>query len=75
MGRHRKPCQLGSRTNACAWCRLHRITVSPNQLKGRRCLKKQCRHLVPYEKHPIWAQKRAAKEFRAARKERMRGAP
>lgn len=72
MARHRKPCQLGSATNACAWCHLHRITMSPKQMKQRKCLQKQCRHLIPWKQHPIWEQKRIARERRALRKEKAK---
>ena len=70
MGRkHHKPCQLGGGKNPCAWCHLHKITMSPRQMKGRKCLKKKCSHLVPYKQHPVWAQKQRSRELRAKKKE------
>lgn len=68
MSRRRgKPCPLGGQ-NAVGYCRLHKVTVTPKQMKKRKCLEKECRHFVRLERHPLWEQKRRAKELRNERK-------
>lgn len=49
--------------NVCAYCRKHHAGVTPRQLKQKRCLAKQCKHLKRYPDHPLW-QQRAAKKAR-----------
>jgi hypothetical protein len=68
-GKHHKPCQLGGQ-NAAGWCYLHRITVTPKQMRHRGCLQKHCRHLVPWKQHPIWEKRAQVKQLRQERKER-----
>ena len=68
-GKHHKPCQLGGK-NAAGWCHLHRITVTPRQMRKRGCLQKHCHHLIPWKQHPVWGQRELAKQHRQERKER-----
>jgi hypothetical protein len=63
-----------ARENACGYCHLHRVTLSVKQLRGRECLRKQCRHLVPWKQHPYWEQRAREKERKEQRKlEKKRG--
>lgn len=60
-------CKLGGGT-PCGYCRLHRLTVTPKQMKRRQCLQKQCRSFVPWKQHPIWEQREREKQLKEERK-------
>ena len=36
----------GCSDNCCAWCSLHRCSMTFRQVRAKDCLNKQCRHLV-----------------------------
>ena len=60
-------CQLGgSRENCVGFCRLHRCYITANQVKRRKCLKKQCGALRRLN-HPYWARKDTIKQIRKAK--------
>ena len=58
----------GYSNNCCAYCKLHRCGMTVKQMKKKECLKKQCRHLLKNEEHPIWIQRLRIKELRKMRK-------
>lgn len=61
----------GSTTsNSCAYCHKHHLGMTPQQMKKRKCLEKQCGALQRCE-HPYWEERAKKKEIRAARKERL----
>ena len=45
----------------CAYCKLHKCSLTVKQVKQRNCLGKQCWHMNRYE-HEWWKQKQALKE-------------
>lgn len=67
-------CLLGGRYDrCCGYCHLHRIRMTPKQMKNRKCLEKHCKHFVPWKQHPLWEQRAAAKEKRKMKKEMAYG--
>lgn len=61
----------GSRSaNSCAYCWKHKLALTPQQLKQRRCLARNCDALEKHE-HPYWEQRTHRKEKRRARKARL----
>ena len=45
----------------CAYCNLHKCSLTVRQIKMKECLKKECWHLKKYE-HEWWKQRAALKE-------------
>lgn len=41
--------------------------LTAKQLKGKQCLKKQCRHLVKIESHPLWKWRDNKKKSKTAK--------
>lgn len=50
-------CALGTPeiSNVCAYCRLHRCTMTVRQMRNRQCLAKKCQHFRPWKQHSYWA--------------------
>lgn len=46
----------------CAYCKLHKCSLTVKQVKQRECLKKECWHLSKYESHEWWKQRLALKQ-------------
>lgn len=69
--RHRKKskCPLGGGANPCAFCRLHRATLTVTQMKNRECLRKKCQHFRPWKQHPYWEARAREKVLKQERKE------
>ena len=63
-----KPLYNGCSDNCCAWCSLHRCSMTFRQVRAKDCLNKQCRHLVKVEDHPVWQQRARIKVLRRERK-------
>ena len=65
---------LGGSKYPVGYCKLHRKTLSVNQMTKKKCLKKECWYLVKYEDNPFWKErakrKAQAKANRQAKKER-----
>lgn len=40
--------------NVIGRCRNHRRFITAGQLRRKKCLRKQCRHLARFENHPYW---------------------
>ena len=40
--------------NAAGYCKLHQRVITPRQLNGKGCVKRNCWYLVKYENHEIW---------------------
>lgn len=40
--------------NVIGHCRYHRRFVTAGQIRRKKCLWKQCRHLLKFENHPYW---------------------
>ena len=55
--------------NCCAYCKLHRCSMTSKQMKAKECLKKQCWHLVKNEQHQYWKQRDAVKQKKRERKQ------
>ena len=55
--------------NCCAYCKLHKCSMTAKQMKKKECLKKQCWHLVKNEGHQYWLQREAIKKKRKSRKQ------
>ena len=55
-------------TNPCAYCRLHKVSLTVKQVKMKTCIGKNCKHLVPYQ-HPYWTYMEKLKQQRIERKE------
>ena len=60
------------KTKIVAWCKLHRCCLTPNQIKLKGCLVKQCRHLLKYLSHQYWKDRERIKELRKKRKENIK---
>lgn len=69
-GKEHKTFYGGKSENICAYCYKHRLYLTPQQLKTRECLKRNCNALKRYE-HPMWEQKKQSKEKRVSRKDRL----
>lgn len=61
MGRHRRRSKrsgpVGRGKNPCGYCLFHRATLTVRQLENHKCLRKQCKRLVPYRGRPYWERK------------------
>ena len=55
--------------NCCAYCKLHKCSMTVKQMKRKECLKKQCWHLEKNEEHDYWRHKARMKEIRKERKQ------
>ena len=51
----------------CAYCKLKSVSLTFKQVRTKKCLDKQCWHLVKYD-HPIWRQRDAKKAKKKANK-------
>lgn len=61
--------QIGTPVKStCAYCHLHKARLSPKQMRNRQCLKKQCKHLVPWKQHPMWKQRERERELKKQHK-------
>lgn len=47
----------GKYENCCAYCKLHRRTMTVKQMRARQCREKQCRHFLKIITHPFWKYK------------------
>lgn len=56
--------------NTCAYCCKHFLSLTPRQLKTRKCLQYQCGYLVKHE-HKFWDDRDNRKAMRKARKQRL----
>lgn len=56
--------------NTCAFCCKHFLSLTPRQLKTRKCLQRQCRYLIRHE-HRFWDERDTRKAMRKARKRRL----
>ena len=66
-----RKCLYGSRSaNTLAYCHYHHRALTPQQMKEKQCLAKQCNALQKHE-HPYWEQREASREKRKARKARL----
>lgn len=45
----------------CAYCKLHKCSLTVKQVRQKECLSKNCWHLVKYE-HAWWLQREAIKQ-------------
>ena len=57
--------------NCCAYCKLHKCSMTVKQMKMKECLQKQCWHLEKNEDHAYWRQRESMKAKRKSRKERQ----
>lgn len=50
--------------NCCGFCRLHRVGITPKQLKQRKCLTEnhRCKHFCKYKQNEYWANEDARKQ-------------
>lgn len=65
-----KECLFNScSNNCCAYCHLHKCSMTVKQMKAKNCLGKQCWHLEKNEQHQYWKQREVMKNKRMARKE------
>lgn len=65
-------CLYGTESNnICAICKLHATGVTAKQMRQKKCLSKQCRHLEKIETHEYWSQRERAKAKRKDRKIRI----
>ena len=65
-----KECLFNTHSNnCCAYCKLHRCSMTVKQMKAKNCLQKQCWHLVKNEGHQYWKQREAVKQKRKERKD------
>ena len=40
--------------NPCAYCKLHRVSLTVKQVKYKKCIEKKCNYFNKYSKHPFW---------------------
>lgn len=66
----RRTLYSGFSANTCAYCALHRASLTPKQMKKHRCLAKGCTALIRHE-HPYWETREESRQKRRDRKERM----
>lgn len=57
--------------NTCAYCYYHHKSLTPQQLKTRKCLEKRCDRLKVFETHPYMQQRAAKKDQRRQRKQAL----
>lgn len=60
-----------SSANTCAYCAIHKCSLTPRQMENKKCLSKHCTALVRAEDHPFWGQREARKAKRLERKQRL----
>ena len=58
----------GQSENWCAYCKYHHCAMTYKQVRMKKCLQKQCWHLVKRETHQVWRQRERVKQKRKARK-------
>lgn len=61
----------GMSKKCAAYCNRHHCGLTTKQLKSRECLRKGCWHFVKNEDHPYWAQRKAIKRNKKARKQAL----
>lgn len=47
--RKRRRIKLGGSSNPVGYCMLHRISISANQMKAKKCIEKECKNLAPFK--------------------------
>lgn len=52
----------------CGWCKLHRMSITLNELKSKKCLAKGCWHLKKYAGHPYWDERDQIKALKKQKK-------
>ena len=52
----------------CAYCKEKDVSLTWHQVKTKKCLQKNCWHLVKYD-HEVWRQRERAKEKKKANKQ------
>ena len=60
----------GRSSNTLAYCHYHHLSLTPEQLKQKQCLKRQCGALQKFD-HPYWKKREESKQKRKERKERL----
>lgn len=60
-----------SSANTCAYCAIHKCSLTPRQMENKKCLAKHCTALVRAEDHSFWEQREARKAKRLERKQRL----
>lgn len=53
----------------CAYCKKKGCSLTVKQVKAKKCLKKNCWHLVKYKNHEWWKQRELAKAKKKANKQ------
>lgn len=54
--------------NPAAYCKYHKGSLSVKQIKAKRCLQKQCRHLLKNEEHTYWQYREEVKKIKKERR-------
>lgn len=54
--------------NPCAYCKSKDCSLTVKQVKAKKCLQKQCWHLVKYEDHEWWKQRELMKQKKKEKK-------
>ena len=57
--------------NTCAYCAIHKCSLTPRQMENKKCLAKQCTALVRAKDHPFWGLREERKAKRLERKQRL----
>lgn len=61
-----------NKSKVVGYCKYHRAALTVRTLKCHECLNKQCNALQKCEEHDYWRQRAQKKEWRMARKEKVR---
>ena len=56
--------------NVCAYCWKHHLSLTPKQVKTRKCLAHNCDALQRHE-HPYWVMRDQRKQYRVERRLRL----
>ncbi len=56
----------------CGKCHKHHVEITWAQVRGRKCLQKQCWHLEKYPWHEAWKQHELKKKKRKEKKKMLR---
>ena len=60
-----------SSANTCAYCAIHKCSLTPRQMENKKCLAKHCTALVRAKDHPFWGLREERKAKRLERKQRL----
>jgi len=56
-------------SNCCGFCNYHRKAITVKQLHRKKCISKNCPHLIRYKEHPYWSYRAWKKNIKKKRRQ------